>query len=139
MGESFFTRVQVLCIYSTTAMSFARCARLARCRAANVSLWARQMNMRLDGCRILATVNIPARRVSAECLPPCMFPEQKVSITEGSSSVDASQSSVKGDAVAELIESLLMEGTGTAVSITTPMFLTTANERIQIHEKLVVV
>merc|ERR1712007_304639 len=129
MGETILVRAKVIDSDGTSAMVF------ARCRAANVSLWARQMNMRLDGCRVLAAVNIPARSVSAECLPPSMFPEQKVSITEGSSSVDASQSSVKGDAVTELIESLLMEGTGTAVSTTTPMFLTTANERIHVHEK----
>mmetsp|Transcript_144802 Transcript_144802/g.464100 ORF Transcript_144802/g.464100 Transcript_144802/m.464100 type:complete len:121 (-) Transcript_144802:111-473(-) len=56
-------------------MGFVHHARWARCRAANVSPWARQMNLILGGHRGLAAASA-LRAACAEVRPALSFPEQ---------------------------------------------------------------
>mmetsp|Transcript_26357 Transcript_26357/g.48125 ORF Transcript_26357/g.48125 Transcript_26357/m.48125 type:complete len:127 (-) Transcript_26357:62-442(-) len=57
-------------------MGFACYARMARCRAAHLSPWARRVNMCLDGHRTLASASV--LRVCSEVRPAGSFPEQRL-------------------------------------------------------------
>mmetsp|Transcript_128577 Transcript_128577/g.240504 ORF Transcript_128577/g.240504 Transcript_128577/m.240504 type:complete len:121 (-) Transcript_128577:114-476(-) len=88
-------------------MGFACYARFARCRNANVSLFARRVNLGLSGCsRTLA--GAPLLQVCAERLPSTSFPEQQLA-TAGSSSAPQALGEVveEGDSLVALIDSVV--------------------------------
>eukprot|EP00811_Abedinium_folium_P016144 NODE_25087_length_600_cov_2.196617.p1 GENE.NODE_25087_length_600_cov_2.196617~~NODE_25087_length_600_cov_2.196617.p1 ORF type:complete len:133 (+),score=30.58 NODE_25087_length_600_cov_2.196617:59-400(+) len=83
-------------------------ARFARCRAAGVSLWARQVNQQLDaGRRCLGAVALP--RICAEARPAATFPEQ-LTATPGATAAlqGVGETALESDPmVAALIEAAL--------------------------------
>mmetsp|Transcript_26031 Transcript_26031/g.60161 ORF Transcript_26031/g.60161 Transcript_26031/m.60161 type:complete len:130 (+) Transcript_26031:83-472(+) len=75
-------------------MGFACYARMARCRAAHLSPWARRVNMGLDGHRSLASVSV--FRLCSEVRPAGSFPEQRLvacgsEVSVGTSEMDGQE------------------------------------------------
>eukprot|EP00930_Biecheleria_cincta_P019438 TRINITY_DN14835_c0_g1_i1.p1 TRINITY_DN14835_c0_g1~~TRINITY_DN14835_c0_g1_i1.p1 ORF type:complete len:118 (+),score=18.61 TRINITY_DN14835_c0_g1_i1:107-460(+) len=69
-------------------MGYGSFSRFARCRAANVSLWARQMNFALDGSRRgLAAAPMGLRLMCAETVPALSFAEQRIASMAGAALV----------------------------------------------------
>eukprot|EP00435_Cladocopium_sp_Y103_P060256 s1341_g22.t1 len=58
-------------------MAYACYARMARCRAANLSLWSRRVNFALDSRGLSASI---ARSLCSEARPALTFPEQRLGV-----------------------------------------------------------
>mmetsp|Transcript_118083 Transcript_118083/g.220739 ORF Transcript_118083/g.220739 Transcript_118083/m.220739 type:complete len:122 (-) Transcript_118083:141-506(-) len=91
-------------------MGFACYARFARCRAANLSTWARQVNLNLDGARRGLAVTSLTRQACAEYRPAAAFPEQQqLPMTAGplGTADMLAEATGESDALAALIDCLL--------------------------------
>eukprot|EP00443_Scrippsiella_acuminata_P047941 CAMPEP_0115210456 /NCGR_PEP_ID=MMETSP0270-20121206/22258_1 /TAXON_ID=71861 /ORGANISM="Scrippsiella trochoidea, Strain CCMP3099" /LENGTH=122 /DNA_ID=CAMNT_0002624115 /DNA_START=124 /DNA_END=492 /DNA_ORIENTATION=- len=86
-------------------MTFACYARWARCRAAHLSPWARQMNMAaFDGPR-RGLAAVPALKVAcAEVRPALAFPEQTLVQGCVSAMLGAAEESIDGDSLEQLLD-----------------------------------
>eukprot|EP00434_Breviolum_minutum_P018103 symbB.v1.2.015967.t1/scaffold1205.1/size131557/6 len=59
-------------------MAYACYARMARCRAANLSLWSRRVNFALDSRGLSSVARI--RQICSEAQPALTFPEQRMGV-----------------------------------------------------------
>ncbi|CAE8727136.1 unnamed protein product [Polarella glacialis] len=90
-------------------MGYASYARYARCRSANLSSWARQMNWAMDGSRRGLAGASMARMVCSETLPSMSFAEQRMSGSAGGSVISemsACELSSKCNSIASIIDGL---------------------------------
>eukprot|EP00933_Yihiella_yeosuensis_P056284 TRINITY_DN55389_c0_g1_i1.p2 TRINITY_DN55389_c0_g1~~TRINITY_DN55389_c0_g1_i1.p2 ORF type:complete len:121 (-),score=19.67 TRINITY_DN55389_c0_g1_i1:229-591(-) len=90
-------------------MSFASCARWARCRNAHCSTWARNINVQMRMNRGLAAA--PILRLVAEPMPLGGFPEQRSTVSCSSrlclgEAVDDVTGAASAQAIAGILNSL---------------------------------
>jgi len=92
-------------------MGFTCYARWARCRAAHVSPWARQVNLHLDGRRTASAAASAVLHLCAESRPAATFPEQQTARAGRALSLCTSDVAADDtDALAALIEGIASVG-----------------------------
>eukprot|EP00933_Yihiella_yeosuensis_P001700 TRINITY_DN102856_c0_g1_i1.p1 TRINITY_DN102856_c0_g1~~TRINITY_DN102856_c0_g1_i1.p1 ORF type:complete len:123 (-),score=10.70 TRINITY_DN102856_c0_g1_i1:232-600(-) len=91
-------------------MGYAQYSRFVRCRAANISPWARQMNFALDGSRRGLVAGQRIRFLCSETMPATSFAEQRISGPAGgvlaTSGLSICESASECDSVAAIIDGL---------------------------------